>query len=197
MSARRSSLVLAALAAGAIAAVTPSTTPVSAHAHSPHAWPDDARAIARTTTARWLSDVPATARIAAEPPGRCRRVDRQVAACPIAIVVLAHDANGRRPWRCTATARVSLAGDEPTGRRIGTRCVRFPSPQAVSDPEAALGTAYAVQAVGDVSCLPAGDGRVTCVMRYRTPPGQRCIRAASTPAGRPERTIALGTPHCR
>ena len=144
-----------------------------------------------------MSAVPAPSRIAVEPPARCRSVHGRVATCRIAIVVFAHDANGRRPWRCTATARVSLAGDEPAGRRIGTRCLVFPSPQAVPDPEAALGTAYAVQAAGDVSCLPAGDGRVTCVMRYRASTGQRCIRAASTPVGRPERTIALGTPHCR
>jgi hypothetical protein len=197
MSARRSSLILAGLAALAIAAATPSATPVSAHAHPTRAWADDARAMARTTTARWLAGVPAASRIGAEPPGRCRRIDRRVATCSIAVIVLVHDANGRRPWRCAATARVPLAGGGPTGRRIGTRCARFPSPGAVPDPAAALGTAYAVHAAGDVSCLPAGDGRTTCVMRYRTSTGQRCMRAASTPAGRPERTIAFGALHCR
>ena len=153
--------------------------------------------MARTTTARWLVGVPAASRIGAEPPGLCRRVDRQIAACAIAVVVLVHDANGRRPWRCAATARISLAGDQPSGRRVGTRCARFPSPRTGADPAAALGTAYAVQAAGDVSCLPAGDGRVTCVMSYRTSTGQRCMRAATTPAGRPERSIVLGAQRCR
>jgi hypothetical protein len=197
MSARRSSFLLAALAAGAIAAVTLSATPAGAHVHSTHAWRDDARAVARATATRWLAAVPATARIGAERPGRCRRVDRKVATCPIAIVVLVHDGDGRRPWRCSATARISLVRDDAAGRRMGTRCVRFPRPGAASDAAAALGTAYAVQAAGDVSCLPTGDGRMTCVMRYRTSTGQRCFRAASTPAGHPERALALGAPLCR
>ena len=197
MSARRSSLVLAALAAGAIAAFTPSTTSAGAHPHPTRTWREDARANARTTTARWLAGVPAASRIAAEPPGSCYLVSRTAAGCPIGIIVLVHGADGRRPWRCTATARVSLRRDEPNGRRFGARCVRFPRPGADSDPAAALGVAYAVRATGDVSCLPAVEGRTTCIMRYRTPTGQRCLGAASTPSGRPERAIALGAPQCR
>jgi hypothetical protein len=197
MSARRSSLLIAAVAAGAIAAVTPSATPATAHVHPAGPFADYAHAMALEATSRWMRAVPPASRIAIEQPGPCHRVDRRAAACPIAILVLAHDATGRRPWRCTATVRVSLVRDDAPGRRMGTRCVRFPQPGAAPDPAAALGTAYAVQAAGDVSCLPAGGGRVTCVMRYRTSTGQRCLRAASTPAGRPERAIALGAPRCR
>jgi hypothetical protein len=126
MSARRSSLILAVLATLAIAAVTPSITPVGAHVRPMRAWPQDAQAMARTATAGWLASVPAPSRIGAEPPGRCRRFARRAVACPIAIVVLVHGAERRRPWRCSATAVVSRRGDRLTARRTDTHCAPLP-----------------------------------------------------------------------
>jgi hypothetical protein len=121
--------------------------------------------MATTVALRWSASVPATARLDAEPTGRCRRLDGRHAACPIAITVLANDATRQRPWRCSATVRVPRTGDQLAGQRTDTRCTPFPPPPAVPDPAAALGTAFALDANGDIACLPASDGRVTCVMR--------------------------------
>jgi hypothetical protein len=148
-------------------------------------------------SSRWAADVRATARLGAEPPGRCRRLDGQHASCAIGIAVLASGAGGRRPWRCSATVLVSRAGDQLAGRRTNTRCALFPPPSAVPEPRAALGTAFALDANGDIACLPASIGRVTCVMSYAAPTGERCIGAAPTPLSRPARSVALGAPVCR
>jgi hypothetical protein len=144
----------------------------------------------------WSASVPASARLGAEPPGRCRRLDGRHAACPIAIVVLASDAQGRRPWRCSANVVVSRRGDKLAGQRTHTRCVPFPPPAGVPEPVAALGTAYALHANGDIACLPGRDGRVTCAMSYRGPTAERCVAAASVPLAHPVRSIALGAPVC-
>lgn len=161
------------------------------------AWPAAARSMARTVAVHWSANVPATARLGTEPPGSCRRLDARHAACPIAIAILASDAKGRRPWRCSATVLVSLTGDRLATERKNTRCTPFPPPSAVPDPAAAVGTAVALDANGDVACLPAGDGRVTCVMRYTAPTAGHCIAAASVPHRRPARSVALGAPVCR
>jgi hypothetical protein len=144
----------------------------------------------------WAADVPASARLGAEPAGRCRRVDDRHAACPIAIVVLAHDSAGRRPFRCSANVRVSRTADRVAGQRTDTRCRPFPPLTDLADPLGALGTAFALSANGDVTCLPANAGRVTCVMRYPGPAATRCFGAASVPRARLERSVALGPPVC-
>ncbi len=180
------------------ATVAVSLTAAVTRASQPHgAWPETARSMAHAVALRWSADVPATARVGAEPPRGCRRLDRLHVACPIGIVVLANDARGRRPWRCTATVLVSRTNGELATRRTHTRCAAFPPPSPVPDPAAALGTALALNANGDIACLPATRGRTTCVMRYRTPTAQRCLGAASVPTTRPERAIALGAPRCR
>jgi hypothetical protein len=185
------------LIVGAIAVATavPDVTRAS-HAEA-GAWPAAARSMARTVAVHWSANVPATARLGAEPPSRCRRLDGRHAACPIAIAVLASDANGQRPWRCSATVVVSRSGDRLAAQRRNTRCTPFPSPSAVPDPAAAVGTAVALDANGDIACLPGGDGRVTCVMRYTAPTAGHCIAAASVPHRRPARSVALGAPVCR
>jgi hypothetical protein len=185
------------LIVGAIAAASamPDATRAS-HAET-GAWPAGARSMARTVAVHWAADVPATARLGTEPPGRCRPLNGRHAACPIAIVVLASDAKGRRPWRCSATVLVSRAGDRLATERQNTRCTPFPTPSAVPDPAAAIGTAVALDANGDIACLPAGDARVTCVMRYTAPTAGHCIAAASVPHRRPARSVALGAPVCR
>jgi hypothetical protein len=160
------------------------------------AWPAAARSLAGTVAVRWSAEVPAAARLGAEPPGRCRRSDGRHAACPIAIAVLANDGNGRRPWRCTATVVVSRTGDRLASKRTNTRCTPFPPASAVPDPTAAIGTAVALDANGDIACLQANDGRVTCVMRYTAPDAGRCVAAASVPQRRPARSTALGAPVC-
>jgi hypothetical protein len=160
-------------------------------------WPAAARAEANAGAARWSADVLPAARLGAEPPGRCTQIDTAHAACPIAIVVWARDYAGRRPWRCSATAVVSRAGDRLTSRRTATRCAPFPRPAAVPDPAASLGAAVALGANGDLACLPANDSRTTCVMTYVARTGERCLRAASVPPGRPARAVALGEPICR
>jgi hypothetical protein len=185
-------LVVAAIAA---ASTMPDATRAS-HAHA-GAWPAGARSMARSVAVHWAANVPATARLGAEPPGSCRRLDGRHAACPIAIAVLASDANGRQPWRCSATVLVSLTGDRLATERKNTRCTPFPRPSAVPDPAAAVGTAVALDANGDIACLPAGDGRMTCVMRYTAPTAEHCIAAASVPHRRPARSVALGAPVCR
>jgi hypothetical protein len=191
---------LAFAAAGAIvlAGVVPGITRASQTANVAHgAWPADAHSIARNLALRWSNKVPDTARLGAEPPGTCHRVDGQHAACSIAIVVLVSDGKGQWPWRCSASALISRAGDRLVGRRADTRCLRFPSLSSAPDPGAALGAAYALQANGDTSCLQANGGRTTCVMRYRGPNAKWCVSAASVPRNRPARSIALGAPICR
>jgi hypothetical protein len=182
-------LVLLTLGATALAIVTPA-------AQADGAWPAAARSMARTVAVRWAANMPATARLGAEPLGSCRRLDGRHAACPIGIAVIASGDAGRRPWRCSATVMVSRAGDELAGRRAHTRCAPFPPPSAVPDPAAALGMAVALGANGDIACLPASSGRVTCVMRYAATTGARCMGAASVPLSRPERSVALGAPVC-
>jgi hypothetical protein len=185
------------LIVGVIAAASamPDATRAS-HANA-GAWPAGARSMARTVAVHWSADVPVAARLGAEPADSCRRLDGRHAACPIAIAVLASDAKGRHPWRCSATVLVSLTGDRLATERKNTRCTPFPRPSAVPDPAAAVGTAVALDANGDIACLPAGDGRVTCVMRYTAPTAGRCIAAASVPHRRPARSVALGAPVCR
>jgi hypothetical protein len=179
--------LLVALAIGAV--VVPSFT--RAAAADPE--PTTAHSMAGNVELLWAADVRPTARLGAEPAGGCRRVDDRRTSCPIAIVVLARDGSGQRPWRCSATVLVTRAGGHLAAQRSGSRCAPFPRPAAVPDPRAALGTATALQANGDITCLAAGTGRATCVMRY----ARRCIGAASVPLGRPAHAVALGAPICR
>ena len=144
----------------------------------------------------WAADVPTSSRLGAEPAGRCGRRDAGHSDCRIAIVVLARDGAGRRPFRCAATVRVARGTDQIVGRRTHTRCTPFPPLTELADPAGALGTAFALAANGDVTCLPANGGRVTCVMRYRGPAGTRCVGAASVPRARLARSVALGPPLC-
>jgi hypothetical protein len=157
------------------------------------AWPDAARPMAATVATSWAAGVPVAARLGAEPAGPCARIDGRHAACSIAIVILADGAAGSRPWRCSATAMVTRAGGPLAASRTHTRCVAFPPPSTVPDPAAIFGTAFALNANGDVACLPASAGRVTCVMRY----ARRCVGAASVPLGRPARAVGLGPMVCR
>jgi hypothetical protein len=184
--AHRTRIALAAILAIALAAEPAAAAP----------WPAAARAQAAATAARWSAHVVAAARLGAEPPGRCRHIDADHAGCAIAIAVLARDVNGPRPWRCSATAVVSRAGDRLTSRRTATRCVPFPRP-ALRDGAASFGSAIALGANGDLACLTASSARTTCVMTYRTPTGEHCVRAASVPRARPARSVALGEPICR
>jgi hypothetical protein len=154
-------------------------------------------AAANAAARDWAADVPTHSRLGAEPAGRCRRLDAGHAACPIAIVVLARDGAGRRPFRCSATVRVAGAAHRVAARRLNTRCTPFPALTEVPDPAGALGTAFALTANGDVSCLPANGGRVTCVMRYAGRDGARCIGAASVPRDHLVGSAALGPPVCR
>jgi hypothetical protein len=193
MAAHRWSLVVI-LGAIVLAAAVPGAARAS---QAPaDAWPAAARSLAGTVAVRWSAEVPAAARLGAEPPGRCRRSDGRHAACPIGIAVLANDGNARRPWRCSATVVVSRTGERLASKRTHTRCTPFPPASAVPDPASAIGTAIALDAIGDIACLPASDGRVTCVMRYTAPAAGRCIAAASVPQRRPARSIALGAPVC-
>jgi hypothetical protein len=159
-------------------------------------WPTVARSVAGGVALRWSANVLATARLGVEPAGRCRRLDGRHAACPIGIAVLVRGAAGPRPWRCSATVVVLRGDGRLGGRRTGTHCVPFPPPAPAPDPAAVLGTALALDANGDVACLPASDRRVTCVMSYASPTGERCTGAASVPRGRPARSVALGAPVC-
>jgi hypothetical protein len=159
-------------------------------------WAATARATAGTVAQRWSADIPADARLGAEPVNRCSRVDGRHATCHVAIALLASDHSGRRPWRCTTTVMVSRTSGRPATRRTGSRCTPFPKPAAVPDPRAALGTAHALGAVGDLACLPAGSGRVTCVLRYRGPEATQCLGAASVPLHRFAGAVALGEPVC-
>jgi hypothetical protein len=174
----------------ALAAVMPGMT----HASPSGSWPADARSMAGDVAHRWAANVPDTARLGAEPPGACQRLDGRHVACSIAIVVLASDGTGTRPWRCAATALVSRGG---AAHRARTRCTPFPTASVAPAPVEALGTAYALQVNGDTACLAAYGGRTTCVMHYRGPRAERCVGAASVARTRPERSFALGTPVCR
>ena len=44
-----------------------------------------------------------------------------------------------------------------------------------------LNGAVALDVNGDISCLPATDGRTTCLMSYAAPTGERCLAVASVP----------------
>jgi hypothetical protein len=190
-------VVVVAAAAIVLAGVGSGITRASQTADAAHgAWPADARSMAGNLALRWSANVPDTARLGAEPPGSCTRVDGQHAACSIAIVVLASDGKAQRPWRCSASALIARVGRQLVARRADTRCVPFPSPSSAPAPDAALGTAYALRANGDTSCLPANGGRTTCVMRYRGPKAQWCVGAASVPRKHLVRSVALGAPVC-
>jgi hypothetical protein len=154
--------------------------------------PTTPRSLAGNMALLWAANVRPSARLGAEPPGRCHQVDARVTACPIAIVILARDDAGRRPWRCAATALVARAGASMTVRRSGSHCTPFPRPAAVPDPAAALGAAVALHANGDIACLPAVAGHVTCVMTTAA----RCVGAASVPLRHPRRSVALGAAVC-
>jgi hypothetical protein len=65
------------------------------------------------------------------------------------------------------------------------------------DPAAMVGTAVALDAKGDIACLPAGEGRTTCVLSYVASTAQHCIRAASVPLAKPAHSRALGGATCR
>jgi hypothetical protein len=160
-------------------------------------WPAAARTTAGTVAQRWAASVRPDARLGAEPAGACRRLDARHAACPIAIAVLARDDSGRRPWRCEAHVLVARGGGKLVTRRAHTRCTPFPPPSGRPDAAGAIGTAVALNANGDVSCLAASGGRLTCALRYVAPGARRCIGAASVPLAHPARALALGTPRCR
>jgi hypothetical protein len=160
-------------------------------------WPAAARPTAAAVAHAWAVDVSIAARLGAEPAGGCRALDATRAACPIAIALLARDGVGPRPWRCAATVVVSRAGGPVTARRTGTHCTAFPPRAPAPDPAAMFGTAFALDAVGDLTCLPAGAGRTTCVMSYVAPTGQRCLRAASVPLAVLGRSRALGPALCQ
>jgi hypothetical protein len=172
------------LVVGAIGLAT--TLPVAAQASQTD--------VAHAVALRWSASMPATARLGAEPPSRCRRLDARYGACPIAIVVLVRGARSQRPWRCAATVVVSRSGRRRAAQRSNTHCTPFPRPSATPDPAAALGTAVALNANGDVACLPASEGRMTCVMSYPAPTSEGRTAAVSVPLGRPARAIALGAP---
>jgi hypothetical protein len=184
-------LLLTLLATGARASQAASDESTST------AWPAGARVTAGTVAQRWAANVRADARLGAEPAGHCRRLDNRHAVCPVAIVVLARDVIARRPWRCTAKVLVSRAAGHLAGTRTNSDCVPFPEPERVPDPSTVLGTAFALDANGDVACLPGSGRRMTCVMSYATPTGGPCFGAASVPLGRPSGAVALGAPVCR
>src|SRR5262249_52967914 len=97
---------------------------------------------------------------------------------------------------CATTVMVSRTNGRVAARRTDSHCAPFPKPAAMPDPRAALGSAHALGAVGDIACLPAGDGRVTCVVTYRGAGGARCIGATSVPLGRFASAVGLGEPLC-
>jgi hypothetical protein len=154
-----------------------------------------AQKLAGVVAVHWAAKAPTT--LGAEPPGPCLRLDARHAACPIGIALLVHHASTRRPWRCSAKVLVARAGGRLAARRTGTHCAPFPPPATVPDPAAALGTAFVLDAIGDIACLPAGAGRTTCVLSYVARTAERCIRAASVPLATPARSVALGVATCR
>lgn len=185
---RPAASVLVPLALAAVVAAGPA---------SAAEWPAAARPTAAAVAQGWAAGVASAARLGAEPAGGCRALDATRAACPVAIALLAHDGVGSRPWRCAATVVVSRAGGQVSARRTGTRCTAFPPRAPDPDPAAMFGTAFALDAVGDLACLPAGPGRTTCVMSYVAPTGQRCLRAASVPLAVVARSRALGPALCQ
>jgi hypothetical protein len=158
------------------------------------AWPAVARSTASAVVVQWAASLPAS--LGAEPAGTCRRTDARRAVCPIGIALLVNDGATRRPWRCSAKVLVRRAGGRLEGRRTTTRCVPFPSPASVPDPAAIVGTAVALDAKGDIACLPAGEGRTTCVLSYVARNAERCLRAASVPLVAPAHSSALGAAAC-
>jgi hypothetical protein len=159
------------------------------------AWPAVARATAGAVAVSWAASVPTS--LGAEPAGPCRRLDDRRAVCPIGIALLVNDGAARRPWRCSAKVLVRRAGGRLAARRTATRCAPFPAPAGVPDPAALVGTAVALDATGDIACLPAGGGRTTCVLTYVARTAGRCIRAASVRPAKPWHALALGAPTCR
>jgi hypothetical protein len=159
------------------------------------AWPAVARSTAGVMAVHWAASVPTS--LGAEPAGACRRLDDLRAVCPIGIALLGNDGAARRPWRCSAKVIVRRAGGGLAARRTATRCAPFPAPATVSDPAAMVGTVVALDATGDLACLPAGEGRTTCVLSYVARTAERCIRAASVPLAKPAQSVALGAPTCR
>jgi hypothetical protein len=159
-------------------------------------WTATARVAAGSVAQRWAADIPATARLGAEPAGRCHRIDGRNAACPVAIVLLANNRTGSAPWRCGTTVMVSRTNGRVAARRTDSHCTPFPEPAAMPDPRAALGSAHALGAVGDIACLPGGNGRVTCVTTYRGAGGARCVAATSVPLRHFADAVALGQPLC-
>jgi hypothetical protein len=158
------------------------------------AWPAVARSTASAVALHWAASVPTS--LGAEPAEPCRRLDARGAVCPIGVALLANDGAARRPWRCSAKVLVRRAGGRLEGWRTATRCVPFPRPASVLDPAAMVGTAVALDAKGDIACLPAGEGRKTCVLSYVAPTAQRCIRVASVPLATPAHSRALGAANC-
>jgi hypothetical protein len=174
--------------AAALSVVLPAAAPAAA-------WPAVARSTAAAVAVHWAATVPTS--LGAEPAGSCRRLDARRAVCPIGIAVLVNDGTARRPWRCSANVIVRRAGGGLAARRTATHCTPFPSPATVPDPVAMVGTAVALDATGDLACLPAGEGRTTCVLSYVARTAERCIRAASVPPAKPADSVALGAPTCR
>jgi hypothetical protein len=172
----------------AMSVVLPAAAPAAA-------WPAVARSTAGVVAVHWAASVPTS--LGAEPAGPCRRMDARRAVCPIGIALLVNDGATRLPWRCSAKVLVWRASGRLEGRRIATRCVPFPRPASVPDPAAMVGTAVALDAKGDIACLPAGEGRTTCVLSYVARTAEHCIRAASVPLARPAHSRALGAATCR
>jgi hypothetical protein len=172
----------------ALSVVLPASAPAAA-------WPAVARSTAGVVAVHWAASVPTS--LGAEPAGPCRRLDPLRAVCPIGIALLVNDGAARRPWRCSAKVLVRRAGGQLATRRTATRCAPFPAPASVPDPAAMFGTAVALDATGDIACLPAGGGRTTCVMSYVARTAERCVRAASVRLAKPWRSVALGAPTCR
>jgi hypothetical protein len=91
-----------------------------------------------------------------------------------------------------------LACERPTRRTAHRHPLRAVSEAAsVPDPAAMVGTAVALDAKGDIACLPAGEGRTTCVLSYVARTAEHCIRAASVPLAKPAHSRALGAATCR
>jgi hypothetical protein len=151
----------------ALSVVLPAAAPAAA-------WPAIARSTAGVVAVHWAASVRSS--LGAEPAGPCRRMDARRAVCPIGIALLVNDGAIRLPWRCSAEVLVWRAGGRLEGRRTATRCVPFPRPTSMPDPAAMVGTAVALDAQGDIACLPAGEGRTTCVLSYVASTAQRCIR---------------------
>jgi hypothetical protein len=172
----------------ALSVVLPAAAPAAA-------WPAIARSTAGVVAVHWAASVRSS--LGAEPAGPCRRMDARRAVCPIGIALLVDDGATRLPWRCSAKVLVWRAGGRREGRRTATRCVPFPRPTSMPDPAAMVGTAVALDAQGDIACLPAGEGRTTCVLSYVASTAQRCIRAASVPLAKPAHSRALGAATCR